>query len=112
MKYTLRITPAADADVDEAATFIAEDSLNAALRFYDAVELTYRELRDHPERWPLFELPNPRLIGLRKRAVIGFHRFIVFYRIEARVVLIIRVLHGARDLHSILSDGPGPLISD
>jgi len=42
-------------------------------------------LRDHPERWPLFELPNPRLIGLRKRAVIGFHRFIVFYRIEARV---------------------------
>ena len=40
MKYTLRITPAAEADVDEAATFIAEDSLNAALRFYDAVELT------------------------------------------------------------------------
>lgn len=54
MKYALRITPAANADVDQAATYIAEDSLESALRFYDAIELTFRELRKHPERWPVF----------------------------------------------------------
>ncbi|HEX5242757.1 MAG TPA: type II toxin-antitoxin system RelE/ParE family toxin [Tepidisphaeraceae bacterium] len=106
MKYTLRIMPAADTDVDQAAAYIAEDSLDSALRFYDAVGVTFRELREHPERWPLFELSNPRLEGLRKRAVIGFHRYIVFYRIEGRIVRVVRVLHGARDLQCILSDNP------
>jgi len=33
MNYRLRISPAADADVDEAALFIAQDNLDAALRF-------------------------------------------------------------------------------
>jgi plasmid stabilization system protein ParE len=38
MKYRLRISPAADADVDAAALFIAQDNLPAALRFFDAVQ--------------------------------------------------------------------------
>ena len=36
MKYKLRILPAAEVDVDEAAIFIARNNLTAALKFYDA----------------------------------------------------------------------------
>jgi len=44
MTFGLRILPAADDDVDEAAAFIAKDSLDAALNFYDAANATYHEL--------------------------------------------------------------------
>jgi len=104
MKYRLSILPAAAADVDAAALFIARDNLSAALRFYDAVDKTYRQIREHPGRWPQYELDHPRLIELRKCAVAGFTRFLVFYRIEARTVLVLRVLHGARDIPSVLEE--------
>jgi plasmid stabilization system protein ParE len=61
MIYGLRILPSADADVDNAAAFIAKDSLEAAMRFYDAVDETYRQIRDHPKCWPRYELDHPRL---------------------------------------------------
>jgi toxin ParE1/3/4 len=102
MRYRLRITPAADADVDAAAGFIAQDSLQAALRFYDAVDRTYVEIREHPLRWPRYELDHPRLVNLRKRSVFKFGDYLVFYRTEESLIEVIRVLHGARDIPSIL----------
>ena len=107
MKYRLRIYPAADADVDGAAFFIAQDSVEAALRFYDAVDQTFRHIRDHPTRWPRYELDHPKLANVRKRAVVGFQNYLVFYQIDADVVAVIRVLHGARDIPSVIADeGP------
>jgi toxin ParE1/3/4 len=104
MKYRLRILPAADADVDDAAEFIARDSLARALRFYDAVDETYHQIREYPARWPRYELEHPRLVGLRKRSVARFSTYLVFYHIDADVVEIIRVLHGARDIPTVLGD--------
>lgn len=104
MTYGLRILPLADADVDNAALFIARDSVEAAMRFYDAVEASYRQIRDHPKRWPLYELDHPRLQELRKCFVTGFRSYLIFYRIDADMVEIIRVLHGAQDIPSVLSD--------
>jgi len=104
MTYGLRILPAADADVDAAAAFIARDSLDAALRFYDAVDRTYRQIRDHPQRCPRYELDHPRLRGLRKCTVTGSRNYLVFYHIDADTVEVIRVLHGARDIPSVLAE--------
>jgi len=102
MKFSLNIFPAAEADVDEAAQFIAKDNLPAALRFYDAVDSTYIQIRDHPTRWPRHELAEPRLANLRKRAVAKFPNYLIFYRIEEHRVEVIRVLHGARDIAAVL----------
>src|ERR1700722_163442 len=104
MTHALRILPAADADVDEAALFIARDNFDAAMRFFDAGDATYRQIREHPARWPKYELPEPQLANLRKHAVVGFRNYLVFYEIRGDVVEIIRVLHGARDIPSILAD--------
>ena len=74
------------------------------MRFYDAVEATYRQIRDHPKRWPLYELDHPRLQELRKCSVASFRNYLIFYWIDADMVEIIRVLHGAQDIPSVLSD--------
>jgi toxin ParE1/3/4 len=107
MSRALRILPAADADVDAAAAYIAQDNLDAALRFYDAVDQTYRQLRDYPKRWPRYEIDHPRLAGLRKHVVTGFRNYLVFYRFDDRDVEVIRVLHGARDIPAMLRADPG-----
>jgi plasmid stabilization system protein ParE len=78
MKYRLRISPAADADVDEAALFIAQDNLHAALRFYDAVEETYTKIRDHPTRWPVYEIDDSRLAVVRKCSIVRYRNYLVF----------------------------------
>jgi plasmid stabilization system protein ParE len=86
MKYRLRILPAADTDIDEAAAYIASDSLDQALRLYDSVDATFRLLREQPERWPVYKLDHPRLQGVRRCWVAGFPNFLVFYRVEGSVV--------------------------
>lgn len=102
MKFRLSVFPAAESDVDAAAQFIARDNLDAALRFYDSVESTYRQIRDHPTRWPRYELDDPRLANLARCSVVKFPKYLVFYRVEGPQVEVIRVLHGARDIPAIL----------
>lgn len=102
MTFGLRVLPRADADVDEIATYIAHDSIDQALRFYDAVNSTYKTILEAPTRWALYGLVHPRLTNIRKLAVVGFPNHLVFYQIDADMVEIVRVLHGARDIANVL----------
>jgi toxin ParE1/3/4 len=104
MNFSLRILPAADADIDEAALYIAQDSEEHAMRLYAAVDATFRLIREHPQRWPIIELDHPRLRNVRRCTVSGFRNYSAFYTVDADVVFVIRVLHGARDIPSVLRD--------
>ena len=48
------------------------------------------------------EFGDPRLFGIRVWRVKGFPRHLIFYRTIEGDVEIVRVLHGARDLPSLL----------
>src|SRR5438874_2542446 len=104
MTLGLRILPLADDDVDEIAATIARDSVDQATRFYDSVASTYQMILDAPKRWPLYGLTHPRLKDLRKRSVLQFPNHLVFYRIDADMVEIVRVLHGACDLPAVFEE--------
>lgn len=69
MSFVLRISPAAHRDVVEAAEYIARDRIDAALRFLDRVDETYRLIREAPERWAEFRVEE--LAGLRRRMAVG-----------------------------------------
>ncbi len=102
MTFGLRILPAADADVEAAALYIAQDSVETAQRFFDAVEATFRQIRERPMAYARFEFDHPRLMDVRKCSVQGFASHLVFFRVDADMVEIIRVLHGARDIPEAL----------
>jgi toxin ParE1/3/4 len=104
MIFGLRVLPSADDDVDDIAVNIGHDSVEQAMRFYDAVNATYKMILEAPGRWPLYELAHPRLGNLRKRSVLGFSNHLVFYRIDDDMVEIIRVLQGARDLPALFEE--------
>ncbi len=97
------VLPAADRDLDDQAAYLAtEASLEIALRFYDAASTTFGKSPACPglgERWPS---ANPRLGGLRVWRIEGFEKHLIFYRAAEHGIEIIRILHGARDIDTVL----------
>lgn len=102
------ILPAADTDLDVQAGYLGrEASLEVALRFYDAADATFSFLAHNPEIGVLRESKNPAFAGIRVWRIDGFEKHLVFYRTVEDGVEIVRVLHGHRDLDSILGPENG-----
>jgi toxin ParE1/3/4 len=93
---SVRFAPAALRDLEEIADFISGDNPAAALSFVN--ELRQRCIR-------LGEMPRSGALrtdlwpGLRS---LPFRSYVIFYTTEGSQVRIERVLHGARDIPSIL----------
>jgi toxin ParE1/3/4 len=89
-------------DIAEQAAFIAEENPNAADRYISVVRETIASLCDKPTRGSLYKTGNPKPKGLRRLIVPGFKNYLVFHPEEPRKIRVIRVLHGARDINTIL----------
>lgn len=95
------ITPRANQDIDELFAFIAQDNFDAALRFFDSTRLTFSQLAKTPGMGSLYKVINPRLTGLRKWAVKGFDKYLIFYQYSDEYVEVVRLLHAGRDISAI-----------
>ena len=86
------ISRPAQTDIDEIVAYIAEDNLDAALAFEARLTQLFRMLANNPksgrERPELME-------GLRSFPA---GSYLIFYRMWAGKIAVVRVLHGARDL--------------
>lgn len=82
--------PTATRDRANQLAYIAEHNLGAAVEIGDTIENAALQLLDHPRRGR----PG-RVRGTRELVVAGTP-YIIAYRIETDVVLIIRLLHGAQ----------------
>jgi toxin ParE1/3/4 len=100
-RYLIR--PAADRDLDEQAGYLAEHaSLEIALRFYDAASESISFLAKSPGVGAPYESGNPALAGVRIWRVNGFSKHLIVYRPIEEGIEVVRVLHGNRDIDSIL----------
>jgi toxin ParE1/3/4 len=102
VKYRAIILPQARADEDETFDFLAAQSLAVAVRFLDSVDASIRKLCDDPSPGMPCIFEDPRLAGLRWAKVRGFPNHLIFFRTEAGSLIVMRVLHGARDLEGLL----------
>ena len=92
-----RLRPAADADLDNHARYIAEDNLEAALRFYDQARQTFDDLVAMPRMGIPYASDEPRLTGLRFFPIKTFPNHLVFYRPSADGIEVVRILHSRMD---------------
>lgn len=103
MKARVTIRPQADRDlVEQAQYLLAKAGMATALRFYDAAEETFSLLASHPEMGRAHRWKNSRLSSLRMCLLSGFPNYLVFYRPTRRGIEVVRVLHGARDVDSLI----------
>jgi toxin ParE1/3/4 len=104
MKRRVDRRPQAKLDLIELGSYIAEDNPDAAERFLQAAEASFRQLANMPEMGSPRQFKNPSLAGLRMWPVKGFRNHLIFYRPTADGIEVIRVLRGERDLESIFAD--------
>lgn len=101
------IRPAAQAEVDQQADYLAEHaSESIAYRFLDAVEETIAELLETPELGSPWVSADARLRGIRRRRVAGFPNHSVFYRFGDDFLEVIHLYHGHQNIDSRLGDRP------
>jgi toxin ParE1/3/4 len=98
----IEVRPRARRDIDEIADFIAQDSVAVGRRFYDAAQDSFRQLAAMPGMGRLRQFRNPQMAELRSWAIRGFEKFLIFYRATDHGIEVVRVLHGARDVETIL----------
>jgi plasmid stabilization system protein ParE len=93
-----RLTPAADADLSEIWSFInGQSGAPAADRVEDQLHAAMHRLAKAPGIGHMrLDLANEAL------RFYSIHKFLIIYRPEQRPIEVVRVLHGSRDVASVL----------
>jgi antitoxin ParD1/3/4/toxin ParE1/3/4 len=91
------LSPQAFRDIDEIWEFIAEDNLDAADRVRDEIFTACEKLAEMPGMGHLREdLADEPLRFWR------VYSYLIIYRPDSQPLEIVRVLHGARDISTLL----------
>nr|WP_315379723.1 type II toxin-antitoxin system RelE/ParE family toxin [uncultured Sphingomonas sp.] len=97
----LRWSQTARDDLTDILLHIAADDLPTALRFIEGLTAAGEALLDAPRGYPLVE--GIRTKDIRRRSYRGYG---LYYRVTGERLTILRVLHGARDVYSLLDKNP------
>lgn len=89
-------------DLREHFVYIGRDSVAAARRFLKAADKAMERLAWMPEMGSPWGSNNPALAGLRIWSIHKFENYLIFYRPLPDGIEVVRVLHGARDIDSLL----------
>jgi antitoxin ParD1/3/4/toxin ParE1/3/4 len=93
-----RLTPEAQANVDDICAFIAEDHVDAAIRVLDALEHAFEQLAATPEIGHTREDLTDRPVKFW-----NVYSYLVVYDPAGEPLTIVAVLHGARDVERLLN---------
>jgi toxin ParE1/3/4 len=97
------VRPQADRDLEEQAYYYAtKGSPELGHRFIVAAHETFTLLSTRPEMGWRRQMQHPALESLRVFRISGFERVIILYRPGRSGVDILRVVHGSRNLESLL----------
>ena len=88
---------AATDDIAELYSYFLERGEDLAEKFADCLSETYKMIASMPELGELLRFREPTMRDARIRRIKKFTNHLIFYRIEADRIEILRVLHGARD---------------
>jgi toxin ParE1/3/4 len=98
----IELTPLGKSDLLDIHRYLQADNLDAADRFLQAVDHCFLELAAHPHAGRAWASTHPALAGVRLLPVPRFMNYLVFYRPSNRSILILRILHAAREWNNLL----------
>lgn len=108
MIAAVTLRPRARLDLLEQFVYFGEqESVELADRYLAAVEATCLRLAVHPLIGVVYDSGIARLNSMRRIPVMRFENYLVFYLARQAGIDVIRVLHGARDIDSVLAQEEG-----
>ena len=97
------LSDAAGADILEQSDWYQEQSGDKlAKRWESAVTSAALRVVKTPGAGALCKFKSAELRGVRRISLAGFPKHLLFYEFKEKKILVLRVLHGARDLESLL----------
>ena len=93
----VRLTLAAEADLEAIGDWIARDSPSRAITFVAELHDACMTLARLPEGCAL--VPRYESAGIRRRV---YGNYLIFYRVNVSTVEVLHILHGARDYEQII----------
>jgi plasmid stabilization system protein ParE len=94
----LRLSPCVPSDLEEIVDFIAHESPRQAERVLRLLRARMKEIAKQPQIYRL----RPEIGAEARLATVG--NYVILFRIRHDAVRIERVVHGSRDLLSILGE--------
>ena len=98
-KHQVRLLSIAEEDFTEIISYIAADNPNAADSIADKIEKNLRLLSENPKLGRIPRDDEIKDLGYRYLIV---ENYLIFYTIEEKIILIHRILHGARNYKPLL----------
>lgn len=98
-KYTVRLLPIAEEDLDGIVSYIAADRPASAYRFIETIEKSLQRLSSHPH---LGKVPDDEKLSAMGYRFLILDNYLIFYTIRPKTVLVHRIIHGARDIQGLL----------
>lgn len=102
MSRKVKLRGPARRDLQAHYEYIGKDSLGAADHFLSAFYLTVSDLAFMPDMGSEIVHSNKTLDGLRFIPIRRFDKFLIYYRPTEHDIIVVRVLHSARDVRRIL----------
>ena len=93
----VQLSAEAERDLESIGDRIAKDNPERAISFVTELRAACLGLSEFPERFPL--VPRYEGSGVRHRV---HGNLLIFYRVEAKQVVVLHVLHGAMDYAGLL----------
>jgi toxin ParE1/3/4 len=90
MSLPLRLSPTAEAEVQQAASWYAQVSRTIAVRFLEQLEAALESIRENPKRFPVVHRDI-------RRAQLGSYPYGVFFRLKPKWIRVLGVMHLARN---------------
>jgi len=95
------LTTMAQEDVYGIASYLADQSHDASVRFHDQFDMTLERLEEMPELGTVCRFDNTE-DEIRVWPVKGFRNYLIFYRVRyPEVTTVLRVLHGSTDYETL-----------
>lgn len=98
-KYTIRLLQAAEEDFKDIIMYISLDNPKAAETVADKIEKSLSNL----EHFPLIgKIPAEQELAKMGYRFLIVQNYLIFYTVENNIILIHRIIHGARNYSSLL----------
>lgn len=98
----LTVSEAAAADIIEQADWYQQQSgAQLARRWEMAVTAAVLRVMDRPHSGAISKFPHSELVNVRRVLISGFPKHLIFYQVRKTEILVLRIVHGARDLESL-----------
>jgi toxin ParE1/3/4 len=102
MKLRVVVEAAAYEDIEIEIAYIASQNEGASRRFSESIWETFDLIASFPGTGAQTNFRRSELSDVKMKPVIGFHNYLIYFYLDTHELHVIRVLHGARDIASLI----------